>query len=282
MRNNIFLFIIIILTPLSILAQDDKKLNKKEANEEVKRLMILVENLQLEKEEINNKLMIEYEKLLSEMDENSNLRTTNGELRSELRDMQQELLELQKLYTERESAIKNLNTQIKNKKSQIFNDSLINRLLTDSLTDINTTVLLLQNLNDSLNKTLNLNSLKKDIVLPNNYELSNIELNEGGSGPNTMTLTFEMTDETHSLIGSLVFHSDPSTLLAFNLLKINEEDCVDSECTEIIISQCFCEKNENGYWFPIYGGDPPFVDAEFIYEERCAVQYLEEWFLDYD
>ena len=39
--------------------------------------------------------MIEYEKLLSEMDENSNLRIQNGEFRDEIRSMQEQLLELQ-------------------------------------------------------------------------------------------------------------------------------------------------------------------------------------------
>ena len=85
MRSTIIL-LIIILNPMFLLAQDEKKLSKKEANEEVRRLTSLVESLQLEKEELNNKLMIEYEKLLAEMDQNSDLRNANGELRTESTD----------------------------------------------------------------------------------------------------------------------------------------------------------------------------------------------------
>ena len=64
----IYTLIIIIFNTSCLFSQDEKKLSKKEANEEVKRLTILIENLELENNELNNKLMIEYEKLLSEMD----------------------------------------------------------------------------------------------------------------------------------------------------------------------------------------------------------------------
>lgn len=123
MRSTIIL-ITIILNPLYLLAQDEKKLSKKEANEEVRRLTSLVESLQLEKEELNNKLMIEYEKLLAEMDQNSNLRNANGELRSEIRSMQEQVLEFQKSFSEKETEIENLNNTISNYKSKLQNDSI--------------------------------------------------------------------------------------------------------------------------------------------------------------
>ena len=88
------ILIIIIFNTFCLFSQDEKKLSKKEANEEVKRLTILIENLELENNELNNKLMIEYEKLLSEMDENSNLRIQNGEFRDEIRTMQEQLIDL--------------------------------------------------------------------------------------------------------------------------------------------------------------------------------------------
>ena len=170
MRSSIIL-LIIILNPTYVISQDIKKLSKKDANEEVRRLTTLVESLQLEKEEFNNKLMIEYEKLLSEMDENSNLRTTNGELRNEIRSMQEQLLELQKSFSEKEAETKSLNNKIENYKSKLLNDSIsiekfnlltqkqivqskndsiVIKNLKDSIVNLNYNVLNLENTNESL------------------------------------------------------------------------------------------------------------------------------------
>ena len=80
--------IILIIFPLLVFPQEEKKLNKKEANAEVKRLTNLLEKIQSEKEELNNKLMIEYEKLLYEMDGNNELRIKNSELADELTKIQ--------------------------------------------------------------------------------------------------------------------------------------------------------------------------------------------------
>tara|TARA_Y100000589_G_scaffold280261_1_gene276575 strand:- start:108 stop:953 length:846 start_codon:yes stop_codon:yes gene_type:complete len=278
----IYTLIIIIFNTSCLFSQDEKKLSKKEANEEVKRLTFLIENLELENNELNNKLMIEYEKLLSEMDENSNLRIQNGEFRDEIRSMQEQLLELQKSFSKKDIEIEELNTKIKNKKSKILNDSLFNILLSDSLKETKTTAFLLENLNDSLNKKLN--SLKQKIVLPY-YELFKIELIEGRFNQKIKEIKFEYEnpDGLHSLIGNIVFYGDFSEVLAFNLLKIewpDYDDCVDADCTEIIISQCFCEKTENGYR-PVYD-KWPILNAEFVEEEWCAFYELEEWFLNYD
>ena len=90
--QKIALKIILIIFPLIIFSQEEKKLNKKEANAEVKRLTNLLEKIQSEKEELNNKLSIEYEKLLYEMDENNELRTKNGELTDELRKIKEVLV----------------------------------------------------------------------------------------------------------------------------------------------------------------------------------------------
>ena len=128
MRSTIIL-ITIILNPLYLLAQDEKKLSKKEANEEVRRLTSLVESLQLEKEELNNKLMIEYEKLLSEMDQNSNLRNDNGELREQTREMLENLMNLEKKISNINNSIGIKDNQINEHLIKIQNDSiLINEL----------------------------------------------------------------------------------------------------------------------------------------------------------
>ena len=100
--QHVKLFLVItILFPISLSSQDELNLKRKVANEEVKRLTILTEKLESEKEELNNKLMIEYEKLLSQMDENSDLRSANGELREQIREMQKELLDFQKKIQEK-------------------------------------------------------------------------------------------------------------------------------------------------------------------------------------
>tara|TARA_B100001559_G_C16434928_1_gene591548 strand:- start:388 stop:1284 length:897 start_codon:yes stop_codon:yes gene_type:complete len=171
MNFKLLFTLIIYLTPIYLISQDERKLNKKEANEEVKRLTILTENLQSEKEELNNKLMIEYEKLLSEMDENSNLRVQNGEFRSEAREKQEQLLDSQKKISKKENEIEKLNNEIRNYKSKLLNDSLsIEKIKTlntnlqlqfatdsvkikklqDSIININYTILNLEKTNESL------------------------------------------------------------------------------------------------------------------------------------
>ena len=153
MRNINLILIVIILLPTSILSQEERKLNKKEANEEVKRLIILTEKLQSEKEELNNKLMIEYEKLLSEMDENSNLRIQNGEFRSEIRTMQKNLIDLQKSYSDKENLVLDLNTYIETLKNNTRSDSILTINLSDSIINLNDSII---NLNDSI---INLNEI---------------------------------------------------------------------------------------------------------------------------
>ena len=164
MRNINLILILIILLPISILSQEERKLNKKEANVEVKRLIILTEKLQSEKEELNNKLMIEYEKLLSEMDENSNLRIQNGEFRSEIRIMQQNLIELQKSYSDKENNVLNLNTYIEKLKSNIKSDSILTNNLKNNVINLNDSIINLNNsiinLNDSIIKLNEISYLK--------------------------------------------------------------------------------------------------------------------------
>ncbi len=187
MQNKKIFLIIIFFLPIFILSQDEKKLSKKEANEEVKRLTILTEELQSEKEELNNKLMIEYEKLLSQMDENSNLRTENGELKSEIRDMQQELLELQKLLTQTENEKLSLIEENNTHKNNIRLDSI-------SLKNLNDSIIFIKNLSDSiLNEKTNLESniynkemelykkIKEEVLGENSVELL-LYLEGGGVG----------------------------------------------------------------------------------------------------
>ena len=128
MRITTILIITIFNIPC-IFSQDTKKLSKKDANEEVKRLTILIENLELEKNELNNKLMIEYEKLLSEMDQNSNLRIQNGEFRDEIRTMQEQLIEIKRSFSEKKLEIEALKTKMEN----YFIKKTIDSLAIDSL-----------------------------------------------------------------------------------------------------------------------------------------------------
>jgi len=155
------ILIIIIFNISYLFSQDTKKLSKKDANEEVKRLTILIEELESEKEELNNKLMIEYEKLLSEMDENSNLRIQNGEFRSEVREMQKNVIELQKSLEENKSLLKFLEEK---------NNKLTERIKSDSLNNIQ----LLQSFK-KLEQKRNNDSL---IINQLNFDLENIKLNK--------------------------------------------------------------------------------------------------------
>ena len=154
MRNINLILIVIILLPTSILSQEERKLNKKEANEEVKRLIILTEKLQSEKEELNNKLMIEYEKLLSEMDENSNLRIQNGEFRSEIRTMQKNLIDLQKSYSDKENLVLDLNTYIETLKNNTRSDSILTINLSDSIINLNDSIINLNEISNSKAKEI--------------------------------------------------------------------------------------------------------------------------------
>ena len=152
MQHVKLFLVIIILFPISLSSQDELNLKRKVANEEVKRLTILTEKLESEKEELNNKLMIEYEKLLSQMDENSDLRSANGELREQIREMQKELLDFQKKIQAKKTEIDNFNTQILNYKSKIKSDSM-------SIKNLNDSVIFTKNLSDSiLNEKINLES----------------------------------------------------------------------------------------------------------------------------
>ena len=155
------ILIIIIFNTSCLFSQDTKKLSKKDANEEIKRLTILIEELESEKEELNNKLMIEYEKLLSEMDENSNLRIQNGEFRSEVREMQKNVIELQKSLEENKSLLKFLEEK---------NNKLTERIKSDSLNNIQ----LLQSLK-KLEQKRNNDSL---IINQLNFNLENIKINK--------------------------------------------------------------------------------------------------------
>ena len=187
MRNTIIL-LIIILNPIYVIAQDVKKLSKKEANEEVRRLTNLIENLQLEKEELNNKLMIEYEKLLSEMDENSNLRTTNGELRNEIRSMQEQLLELQKSFSKKDTEIQSLNNKIENYKSKLLNDSIsiekFNLLNQKQIIQLENDSIVIKNLKDSIvnlnYNILNLKNIKESLLENDKYFSLLLYLDDGG------------------------------------------------------------------------------------------------------
>jgi len=152
MQHVKLFLVIIILFPISLSSQDELNLKRKVANEEVKRLTILTEKLESEKEELNNKLMIEYEKLLSQMDENSDLRSANGELREQIREMQKELLDFQKKIQAKKTEIDNFNTQILNYKSKIKSDSI-------SIKNLNDSIIFTKNLSDSiLNEKINLES----------------------------------------------------------------------------------------------------------------------------
>ena len=151
------ILIIIIFNISCLFSQDVKKLSKKDANEEVKRLTILIENLELENNELNNKLMIEYEKLLSEMDENSNLRIQNGEFRDEIRSMQEQLLELQKSFSQKDIETEELNAKIKNYLKKTSSDSLV----IDSLKLTNQNYL----------KNISIDSLLIDSLILNNQNL---------------------------------------------------------------------------------------------------------------
>ena len=147
--------IILIIFPLLVFSQDEKKLNKKEANAEVKRLTNLLEKIQSEKEELNNKLMIEYEKLLYEMDENNELITKNSELVDELTNIQQELVEERENLNKLKKQLENNNIIITDYKQLINNDSIYIKTLNDSIKDLNLEKLKNNILNDSITKINN-------------------------------------------------------------------------------------------------------------------------------
>ncbi len=184
--QHVKLFLVItILFPISLSSQDELNLKRKVANEEVKRLTILTEKLESEKEELNNKLMIEYEKLLSQMDENSDLRSANGELREQIREMQKELLDFQKKIQEKKTEIDNFNAQILNYKSKIKSDSI-------SIKNLNDSIIFTKNLSDSiLNEKINLESniynkemelykkIEEEVLKENSVELL-LYLEDGG------------------------------------------------------------------------------------------------------
>ena len=205
-----YTLIIIIFNTSCLFSQDEKKLSKKEANEEVKRLTILIENLELENNELNNKLMIEYEKLLSEMDQNSNLRIQNGEFRDEIRGMQEQLLEQQKSFSKKESEIEILNNKISNYKTKLQNDSI-------SLQQykILNKAQALQFKEDSL-KIKNLS----DSIAINQYKISNLELSI-----DSLEKSISKTKENTVIkqIGKNEFFNHKKDLFNFLLSVIHDE-----------------------------------------------------------
>ena len=172
--------IILIIFPLLVFPQEEKKLNKKEANAEVKRLTILLEKIQSEKEELNNKLMIEYEKLLYEMDENNELITKNSELVDELTNFQQELVEEREKLNELKKQLENNNIIITDYKQLINNDSIYIKTLNDSIKDLNLEKLKNNILNDSITKINNtyfstINNLEDSLSLYINFNETKLE-----------------------------------------------------------------------------------------------------------
>ena len=150
--QKIALKIILIIFPLIIFSQEEKKLNKKEANAEVKRLTNLLEKIQSEKEELNNKLSIEYEKLLYEMDENNELRTKNGELTDELRKIKEVLVKENEKLNEFKKKLEKNNIIIADYRLSVNNDSIYIKTLNDSINDLNLEKIKNYIKNDSLRK----------------------------------------------------------------------------------------------------------------------------------
>ena len=172
--------IILIIFPLLIFSQEEKKLNKKEANAEVKRLTNLLEKIQSEKEELNNKLMIEYEKLLYEMDGNNELRNKNSELADELTKTQQELVEEREKLNDLKKQLEKNNILITDYRQLIYNDSIYIKTLNDSIKNLNLEKLKNNILNDSIIKINNtyfstINNLEDSLNLYINFNETELE-----------------------------------------------------------------------------------------------------------
>ena len=275
------ILIIIIFNISCLFSQDVKKLSKKDANEEVKRLTILIENLELENNELNNKLMIEYEKLLSEMDENSNLRIQNGEFRDEIRTMQEELIELQRSISKKESEINILTNKISNYKSKLLSDSIsiikFDNLTQKQIIQLEKDSIVINNLRDSLDKSNNyilslenINDNLKNEHLSKNWfyfeknNLIHIDVEDPNNKNNTLVYYIRLTE-------------DKEAILSFVLFKINYDKCIENldvkTCVDVLISQCFM--NDEG------PTKRPGPGEHFLWDNRCADEYLGDIMSDY-
>ncbi len=225
--------IILIIFPFLVFSQDEKKLNKKEANAEVKRLTNLLEKIQSEKEGLNNKLMIEYEKLLYEMDENNELRTKNGDLVNELENIQQELVEEKEKLNEFKNKVEEDNIIITDYKLLIYNDSIYIKALNDSINDLNlekiknnikndslnkvndTHFSTIKNLEDSLNLYINFNEIKIEEKYPDIFKLvkkfySSLELSDE-------------ENQKHYIEGNIIFDKSDFKKIIDNNCEYSEE-----------------------------------------------------------
>ena len=99
--------------------------------------------------------MIEYEKLLYEMDGNNELRIRNSELADELTKIQQELVEQREKLNDLKKQLENNDVLITDYRKLIYNDSIYIKTLNDSIKNLNLEKIKNNILNDSIIKINN-------------------------------------------------------------------------------------------------------------------------------
>ena len=124
--------------------------------------------------------MIEYEKLLYEMDGNNELRIKNSELADELTKIQQELVEEREKINDLKKQLENNDVLITDYRKLIYNDSIYIKTLNDSIKNLNLEKLKNNILNDSIIKINNtyfstINNLEDSLNLYINFNETELE-----------------------------------------------------------------------------------------------------------